>query len=162
VLAEGVDFSPDGRWLITGGHHGARLWHAETLRELAYFGLDTCGPASFHPSGREVVTFGVFSQAWRWPLQRTDSYTLRWQLGPARRIIPRDAPGFIHEWSYLPQHHGRHAAWSRDGKLLAMADYRNGRVLLTESDNGSAPKVFANLLNAGRVAISGSTNSNRL
>src|SRR5262249_54045876 len=81
---ESVEFSPDGRCLALGGFDGARLFQADTLHLLANLETDHCGPVTFHPHGRELVTFGRFSEAWRWPISPLDANS--WQVGPPQRI----------------------------------------------------------------------------
>ena len=84
---DGVEFSPDGRFLAVGGKAGARLLDAVSLRPVAQFGLDPCGPPAFEPNGRELLTYGLFTQALRWPIAASATKTSV-QIGPPRVVWP--------------------------------------------------------------------------
>lgn len=148
VPVEGIEFSPDGRWLGLGGFFGATLLDAQTLHHVAQFGLDHCGPVSFRPNGSELVTFGQLSHAWRWPIAAQEGAAPR-RIGPPTRVLPPPPP--LISW---PHHQGRHCVWSKDGTKLVLADYRDHQVWLLDTEKDARPRVLAKLLNVGRVAIS--------
>ncbi len=147
---ESAEFSPDGRWLATASPWGVVIDSADTLEYRANLLLDNCGPVAFHPDGRSLLTFGIFSHAWKWPLTPASLGQRASRIGPPQPV----AEGLRRAGDPIaPQHQGRHAAWSRDGRVLAVADYRNGRLLVADSPGDATPREFATLLNVARVAV---------
>lgn len=144
-----TQFSPDGLLLASSGAIGVDFRSAADLQFKANLDLDDCGPVGFHPSGREFVTFGLFSQPWRWPLTPPTADRAHWQIGPAEPAWQRAQDGLVLQ----PQHYGRHAVWGRTGRFLAAADFRNGQVLVRDEQAGGAPQVVGGLMNAGLVAL---------
>jgi WD40 repeat protein len=140
--AHAAEFSPDGRWLGVSGLRGVRLFDAGTLELAADLGLDECGPSAFHPHGKSVSTFGYFSQVWDWPLSDT-------AIGPPQPVVP----GAFSMFRLQPQHQGRHAAWSGDGRWLAFADFRNDKVILWDASSNTT-REFSPVIKPIQVAVS--------
>jgi serine/threonine protein kinase/WD40 repeat protein len=142
AVSDAAEFSSDGRWLGVSGVGGARLYDAATLELVADLGLDHSGPVAFHPGGNYLTTFGYFSQAWTWPLTKNT-------LGPPRPVVPRSTFSL----GLRPQHQGRHAVWSRDGRWLAVADFRDDKILLWDATSNSA-REFVSARKPVQVAMS--------
>jgi uncharacterized protein YjbI with pentapeptide repeats/WD40 repeat protein len=71
--AQVAEFSPDGRWVVTGAADGvARIWEVETgrLRKAFFAHQGGVRVASFSPEGRRLLTSG------------RDGKTRIWSLGP--------------------------------------------------------------------------------
>ena len=140
--AETVDFSAEGQWLAVAGQHGVRLFAARDCSIRNSLPLDPCGPVSFNPRGGELLTFGLFCHAWRWPITPVGSGSPDWKIGPARRVIPLNPLDLVNRFTLRPQHTGRHIGWTGDGKQMVLADSRNSEVLLIDSkDSGSVRRI---------------------
>lgn len=145
--AEHVSVSPDGRLLAISGVHGVDLCAADSLKRLGTLGMDQCGPVAFETNGASLVTFGIFSQACRWPVHE-DAGGLH--VGPPQPILSEQFPDF-ENGPLAPQHQGRHAVFGADG-TMALADYRQGQILLA---NGNKPPTkFTSAVNIGQLALS--------
>lgn len=145
--AEAAEFSPDGKWMLVSGAAGVQMHSAGELDLFGDLQLDGCGPVTFAPDGNEVITFGMFSHAWRWPLVDGD----RPRIGPPQPVVrgaflPKDAA------ELQPQHEGCHAAYSGDRRYVALADFRNGCVLVADAMGNT--RELAKLQWATRVAVS--------
>lgn len=151
---EAIEYSPDGALVAASGPLGVRCFEPQELHFRADLGLDWCGPVGFHPEGREFVTFGTFSNPWRWPLLPPDAHRPHWQLGAPRRAWSLWTAGFADALTLQPQHRGRHAVWSGDGKFIVAADFRNNKVLRVDAAPGAAPGTVGKLDSAYRVAVS--------
>jgi serine/threonine protein kinase/WD40 repeat protein len=152
--AEGFAFSPDGRWIATGGMHGARILPIDDLTSPVSLGLDTCGPPAFHPVTSELITFGQFSQLWRWPMTPSDSVANQWQIGPPEPITTigsSEAPSLN---LFQPQHEGRHVAFSKDGTKLVIANNRKDVTELHLMESGQPLRRIGDLQAVQRVAVS--------
>lgn len=148
--ARATDFSADGRWLALSGLHGVQLYSTNPPTLKANLGLDECGPVGWHPDGRELITFGKFSHAVRWPL-KVGGDPPSVAIGPPQGVAIRQWLARLGGDDSIPQHSGRHSAWSADGKLLVYADNRNSHVFTVKGSE--PPQVFADLVNAGQVAV---------
>jgi RNA polymerase sigma factor (sigma-70 family) len=69
---ESLAFSPDGRWLLTGGwDRSVRVWEAETGRAVRRFDghLEYVRQVAFTPDGRSAVSAGADGAAYLWDLR---------------------------------------------------------------------------------------------
>ena len=60
-LVNGVEFSPDGRYVVTAGDDGVRLWNAQTGEKIRQFGklsraYSSLLRATFSPDGKYVLS----------------------------------------------------------------------------------------------------------
>jgi serine/threonine protein kinase/WD40 repeat protein len=64
----GVDFSPDGRLLVSSSTDGARLWDLATHRQVGHLPSGETASVLFHPGGTSLFTYGV-DGLHRWPIR---------------------------------------------------------------------------------------------
>lgn len=64
----GVDFSPDGRWIVSGNHKGLHVWNAATGEEAAHVASDKAWRPRFHPGGKFILTGSGQGVLLRWPV----------------------------------------------------------------------------------------------
>jgi serine/threonine protein kinase/WD40 repeat protein len=152
--AEMAEFSPDGNWLGLSSDDGTSIYDARTLNYVEILNRDASGPIAFDPLGKEHITFGMFSHAWRWPVESLMADRTHFRIGPPSAIRLNSGSKQWGQIGLEPHHWGRHAAWSRDGRLLALADYRHHKIWLKERGDKTELKEFAELWNADRVALS--------
>jgi serine/threonine protein kinase/WD40 repeat protein len=121
-----VDFSPDGRLLVSCSFDGARLWDLATFTEV---GLLPAGPTAdvrFNLDGSSLFTYGVRGLH-RWPIRREREPTPDHPGGiEVLRIGPRqvlDVPG---NWTHAYLEQDRLGLW------LAAVDYPRGRVVVLD------------------------------
>src|SRR5262245_15759603 len=154
-VCETAEFSPYGNLLATSGVDVVQLYSPATLAHKADLGLDPCGPVAFHPDWRSLVTFGAFSHAQRWPLSASAHDPHSWRIGAPESLVHRTGVSSMLQNAALePQHFGRHAAFSREGRVLALADARYNRILIADSALAEPPRVFAPFPAIVRVAVS--------
>ena len=79
----GGDFSPDGRWLVTGSEEGLTIWETGTWRQVFQRAMGHVKWVAFRPSGWAVFTVGD-SAVSEWPLTMDQSGGVH--LGPARQL----------------------------------------------------------------------------
>jgi WD40 repeat protein len=114
---ETVEFSPDGRLLVTPAGDGVRLWDAATARELAHLPIGHHEAAVFHPRGDRLFTHGR-AGLHSWPIRPALAGGL--QVGPPETLGVPPGKG----WFRL--------ACSGDGRFLAATDEAHQRVLVVD------------------------------
>jgi serine/threonine protein kinase/WD40 repeat protein len=133
----GVDFSPDGRLLVSTGIDGIRLWPVGTAQEVAHLPFDSCQTALFHPRGTSLITYSK-SGLRHWPTQPALDQNLVEEsscpdaigIGPPHLVfVPR---GLAHH----------RACWNHDGSRFAAVDNRRGRALVFDTDKLSEAMVL--------------------
>jgi hypothetical protein len=121
-----VDFSPDGRLLVSASLDGTRLWDLATFTEVGHLPAGPTASVLFHPDGGSLFTYGPCGLH-RWPLRRAINRpagppdrveTL--QVGPPQAL---EVPG---NWAFAG------FAFDRRGRWLAANDYTRGRVILLD------------------------------
>jgi serine/threonine protein kinase/WD40 repeat protein len=126
-----MDFSPDGRLLVSCSFDGARLWDLATFTEVGHLPAGPTADVRFHPDGNSLFTYGVRGLH-RWPIRREREPTPDHPGGiEVLRIGPRqvlDVPG---NWThaYLEQ--------DRRGRWLAAVDYPRGRAVVLDPTDPS-------------------------
>jgi eukaryotic-like serine/threonine-protein kinase len=136
-VAISADVSPDGKLLATSDRDGARLWEADTGRELGHLKAGFCESVLFHPDGQSLITSSWWG-LYRWPIKPDPGH------GPdALRIGP---PELLRETG--PNLYTR-AAWLPDQKTLALIDSPNARVLLIDSSHPHPARSRATSLDSG-------------
>jgi serine/threonine protein kinase/WD40 repeat protein len=138
-----VTFSPDSRWLATAGNLGTQIYETRTWKRVADLGLDECGPVTFHPDGTELVTFGMFTHAQRWPITETNSAGTTWRLGPPQSLVQRPSmPAQLIGFKLAPQHFGRTSAISAYGQMTVLADARHDKILINDPQHLETIREF--------------------
>jgi WD40 repeat protein/tetratricopeptide (TPR) repeat protein len=84
-------FSPDGRWVVTGGGDGARIWDGTTGRLLKQFHPHSYG--SFSANGRSLLTWGDLTAiggvtAVVWVASGAGAFSGSGQEGPYQALSP--------------------------------------------------------------------------
>lgn len=149
-----AEFSPDSRWLALSELHGVSFYDAQTLDLLGDLDIDGSGRVTFDPNGRDFVTYGLFSQTWRWPIERLDAKPEHFRFGPPAPL-PITKIRTLTDWLGLQaQHMSKHSAWSGDGRILAVASCRYEEILVWDRDRNRAPEFFAKHPRVDRVAVS--------
>lgn len=148
-----TNYSPDGTFLCLSGTVGVRLLDPQTLRMLADLQLDEAGPVAFRTDQNELLSFGMFSHAWRWPITRLSEQSTVLTVGPPRRLISKslfdpNAFGVLE-----PHHFGRSAVWRADGKRCFVADFRHSQFLDVDPSGKTPPRTLARITNAGCVSL---------
>jgi WD40 repeat protein/tRNA A-37 threonylcarbamoyl transferase component Bud32 len=63
-LVYSVAYSPDGKWIVSGGDRHVRLWNAATLRPRVEFPEATAVTVLFTPDGKNVITSDPAVRVW--------------------------------------------------------------------------------------------------
>jgi serine/threonine protein kinase/WD40 repeat protein len=130
-----VDFSPDGRLLLSSSLDGARLWDLANFTEAGHLPSGPTANVLFHPDGDSLFTYGTVGLH-RWPLRRErkripdhpdGSDVLR--VGPPQ---PLDVPGNGDVGISL----------DRRGRWLAGLNHRRDRVILLDLTDPSHTLVL--------------------
>src|SRR5262249_7725031 len=121
LMPREVDFSGDGRLLVSADGYGAHLWDAKTATELAHLPLGNVGSAQFDPRGRGLITSGQTGVNY-WPLGTDEPSGPHGvlQLGPPR------------PWARFGNRSSR-ARWDRDGRHVALTDLFDRRALVFDA-----------------------------
>jgi WD40 repeat protein len=124
-----IDFSPDGRLLVSNGTDGARLWDMDTFAEVGHLPAGPTSVVLFHPDGNSLFTYGTGGLK-RWPIGREIERT---PTSPAEKEIlhispPQrlDVPG---NWVYAG------FTVDRQGHQLAAVDFPRGRAVVLDLDH---------------------------
>ena len=80
-----VDFSPDGRWLVSCATNGVRVWNPAGIRPAGELPMEMAHTALFAPDGGSLVT-SAWSGLQRWPITRLAEDEL--QIGPPQLAAP--------------------------------------------------------------------------
>ncbi len=155
----GIEFSPDGRLLVSAGDDGVRFWDPARGQELGHLPVGHTYSALFGPRGEDLVLCGE-SGISRWPMTAGESSN-QVVLGPPRTISARDrrykrgsqsADGavlaYLHEsyvsvrkgddYARLPGLVAPHSvAVSADGRWIAASSFgEQNQVLVWETGTG--------------------------
>ncbi len=132
-----ADVSHDGRLVVTCGGDVARLWEADTGRELAQLKASVCETVLFHPDAQSLISYGKWG-LYRWPI-RPDP-----ERGPdGIRVGPPELLREIADGGW------QRATWLPDHRTLALIDNANARVLLVDSSRPHLARSRATALNSG-------------
>jgi serine/threonine protein kinase/WD40 repeat protein len=116
-----VDFSPDGRLLVSSSIDGVRIYRAEDGAELCHLPIGHCESAVFLPGGDLVTNNAVVGLA-RWPARDEADGSVR--FGPPSLIdLPENPSG---TW--------RRVVTDRAGARLLVTDRGNGQAVLLNAD----------------------------
>ena len=106
----GVDFSPDGRWVVAGDFDGLHVWGLADGKERAFAPSKSAWRPRVHPDGKFIVTCGS-GELLRWPLEAAADGAAR--LGPPERIAAEPGSSFSAvdftpdgKWFSAPVRHG--------------------------------------------------------
>jgi WD40 repeat protein len=126
-----VSFSPDGRYLVTGGGKGAlQVWDAETGREVGTLGThdqDVQGVV-FSRVGGHLATSSGNGEVKLWDVARLDKEYLDGKPEP-RHTLPARAPGPRLDIDFSPD--GKRLAAGGENNLVKVWDVQTGKVLQT-------------------------------
>jgi WD40 repeat protein len=127
--AHDLAYCPNGRLLASAAYDGVRLWDVASGREVGHLPIGYQNSLFFHPAGDRLYTFGR-SGLLCWPLQAgAEGRGKGWQVGPPRLLeVPPNRTNFL-------------VRGSPDGRLLAVYDYAQGRILLFAPDRPDNPVI---------------------
>jgi serine/threonine protein kinase/WD40 repeat protein len=141
---EGIDFSPDGRLLVTTASDGVRLWEVPGGREVAYLNVGHHEAAFFHPDGARLYTFGRTGMRC-WPIRPDDRGPGSLRVGPAELL---GTPA-VHGWF--------RGCRSADGRVIAAADHLtddSDRIMVFSADRPAERTVLGEGLKVTTLAVS--------
>jgi WD40 repeat protein len=131
-----VELSPDAALATIPDESGAAIWHVATGGLLGRIGSGVIRSASFHPSGRLLITSGAQGVEF-WPLQRAG---LELRVGLPERVKSSTETYF--------------ASLSADGRLLAVPVRASGQTLLIDVERRAVLKEFGGHPSVEYAAIS--------
>ena len=141
-----ADFRRDGRLMASAHSDGVRMWDLASGREVAFLDPRQHGSTSgytrsvvFHQDGKRIITAGK-SGLLVWPISSSPGV---FRVGDPRPLaLPPDA---LPWWASL----------AADGRTLAVADYRKGRIIVLDLEDASKePTLIDGHKGAVFVAIS--------
>ncbi len=132
-----IDLSSDGRWLVTVGEAGTRLWDTETQREVALFPkLDAeWSGARFSPNNRRLWIGG-----WNSALRAVD--------------LPQEIPGQLGQPEFVSEFSGALIEQSPDGAfLIALNNDRGGFQFVPAQGGNGNTQIWLPQPHPFRVAL---------
>ena len=151
-------FSPNGRYLVTGGGNGAlQVWDAETGRKVGTLGThdqDIRGVV-FSRDGGHLATSSGDGEVKLWDVTRLDKEYLDGKPAP-RHTIPARVPGPSLNMAFSPD--GKRLAAGGEHNSIEVRDVETGNVLQTLPGHGGDVYTVA-FSHDGRWIASGSEDS---
>ncbi len=135
-----IQFSPDGQLLVLCSSDGVGFWDAATGTPVADLPLARNPTALFHPDGGTLITCGP-QGLYRWPLTPAGADARNGlQVGPPEGVALAGARRL------------ERACWDQKGRLLAVVDRSQDRVLLIDPQDPAREVVLGG--HPGMVYIS--------
>jgi WD40 repeat protein len=136
-----VEFSPDGRLLVSGSIEGVRIYRAADGKELGLLPIGFCESTAFGRDG-DLFTYNDQVGLARWPVQYEGDATVR--FGPPELFdLPRNTVGG-----------NRRVAWNRRSGRIAVTDFGNGQAVVLDSANPRRMILLRPHPNIAEVAFS--------
>jgi WD40 repeat protein len=138
-----MDFSPDGRLLVSSSLDGVRLLDMDTFAEVGYLPSKPTSVIAFHPDGNRLFTYGS-GGLHCWPIRReieraatrpVETEVLH--IGPSQAL---DVPG---NWKYAG------FSLDRQGHRLSAVDFSHGRAIVLDLGASGRKIVLENPAIAG-------------
>jgi serine/threonine protein kinase/WD40 repeat protein/Tfp pilus assembly protein PilF len=137
-----VDYSPDGRLLVSAGSNGVQLWDPATATELAQLSAAFWDTALFHPSGTSLFTGNDREGHWlRWPIQLDQAHG-RLQVGPPQRLDLPCSPENTRLWR------------EKKGLSFTVLDRANHQAFVINADKPAEKLVLGPHRNINCIALS--------